>query len=564
MSVGTVVISNGVQLNNCKTLLFEQSARREESGTDVMFHDFRIAVEGIVVPVSQPVIVTGDGTVGTYGSVSGSSATEVMRQVLALLNEDRRPFSYSMAGESLVALTAAQIPDADNGPKVQHVKIIHFTPQAYRIQFEICCAVSGCSGAILSNRWSCADTVNELQQTIRSWRGRIRVADASVDPHNFRGLALPPIIKGWKRKSMAFTGEPNGLELTYEIVDEEMLGDSPPELAVSMTGTHVENMALIAEQTTTELNIRLDGPPRADKQLLFQQALAILDNRIHFENFVDYNKAVSVFRALSLVDYIGTSSVELRAVVQRFKAEQFQMLGPTTIGGLIWDRLGTPLDMEGYDNTRPILPSAYPTSFANLFSCYLQTPCGPHFMPSGAPVEQQSEPSQEDEQTRTTYNPTLPTIEIPEPKYSQEQQVGMFLHCEIGSEYIDQDNSIQCPSGKDPATAGPSSFDIRIAPPTCMRRIIMELERLGKPPEVYEAKKFTDRHGITHYPKHGSFKLRPVTQTGDGQPLYTADVDILYSLDRVPALAERSMGSLPMFDLQPENLPDTPRDTDQL
>ncbi len=544
-------------VNNVKTLLWEYEAARDDSGTDRMFDVYRIAVEGIVTAqASQALPASGSSTVGTYGIV-GANAPAALMAAVELLKQDRKPFKYEMDGETLLEVAESDIPDADNGPKVQRVRVVHFTPLAYRIQFEVVIAVNPCGGAIVSNRWACADTVDDNFRTTRVWRGRLRVGSSNVDPQDFRRLCLPSILKGWRRRNMHFTGEPNGLELTYEVVDEQMLGDSPPWPAIRMSGTHIETLTMQAYTTISEVNLRLDGAPGTDRQELIIAGLSVLDHKLHFASFLQSAssgaKSQGVFRNLYIAEHFGDSvnAIEVKATVQRLKSDE-QASGPK-LGNLIGETLGAPLDMQSYDRFRPLAPSAYPSSLANLFACYLQTPCGNHAMPQGMiPQGSQEETEEEEDQPpESTYNPTSPTVQIPEPTYSDEHKEFIYVHANVESIYLTDHGYLALPQALAPGAAGDSVAHIRIAPKTAKRRVKLSVERLGKQPLVWDAVTFTDKSGIKHVPIHDSINLRPPEPQGDGTMLYVHDQEILFSLSRAPTVFEKSLGSLPWTNQEP-------------
>jgi hypothetical protein len=240
--------------------------------------------------------------------------------------------------------------------------------------------------------------------------------------------------------------------------------------------------------------------------------------------------------------------------VKRIPKEDSQ--GPVTsdgglldIGSLVTKKLATPIELPDY-GPRAIAPSVFPSSLANLFSVYLQTPCGPHGMPVLRPEPESQQPDEEEDQTPDqTYNPTAPPPEIKKPDYSDDHKQAAYTYAKVESIYKIRERKVQCASGN-----GDDVF-ITLGKPEARRLVKLALERIGEPPIVYESTEFTDAANIKHVPLDGDINIRQPLPTANGQ-LWAIDQWILFGLSRKPTVAEMRTPWLPWSAAKAAALPD--------
>lgn len=259
----------GVILNNVQTLEFLQEAVYDESNTDVLYQKFRITVEAlchtqshvtgsddaqVTLPpdaVGAPYAAQGIGTRNASGgmdvllmqlSPTNAGATAQQRAVRQILMTKAGTFimrfggvgsgtneagkvilAAGPAGPATEAATDGLSPipiDVANGPVPQSLKIASVAnDHMLKIHWSIEINVTECpvgtkfTSGILSNRWSMQDTIDGNFYTTRRITGKARTRTALTNPHNFRGLVLPPLDDGFKRESMTFGATADGLFL---------------------------------------------------------------------------------------------------------------------------------------------------------------------------------------------------------------------------------------------------------------------------------------------------------------------------------------------------------------
>src|SRR3990167_3238418 len=264
--MGTNMTYNGVELRNVVTREFVQDPIRDDSNTDTIHHRFRIQVETVLNPT---LLAMANPRLGFLLPGGGApTAAAAMQSIHRLLSQDRGELLYDFSGLPVLhvtpSLSGAVTADANNGPRVFAVSMTHISPETINILFGVECAVVVCGQSglhpVLNNRWSSSDDINENFATTRTWRGKLRLRDAAVSAHVYRGIVVPPLPKGWRRKSMHFTAETNALELSYVVTDEEMVGQAVPSPATTMTCTHTKTMGAAGSVVDGRLTIRLDGP----------------------------------------------------------------------------------------------------------------------------------------------------------------------------------------------------------------------------------------------------------------------------------------------------------------
>src|SRR5690606_778458 len=116
-----------------------------------------------------------------------------------------------------------------------------------------------------------------------------------------RNTVLPFLSTGFRRVHMHFAPtDASGLEMAYEIVDREILGEAAPEPAVKMSGSNVTTISADATNCIGEMDIRLEGDKNADKQQMLSRAMQIIEAKLFLSE-----KPRPLMLQLILVDHIG-------------------------------------------------------------------------------------------------------------------------------------------------------------------------------------------------------------------------------------------------------------------
>jgi len=534
--MGTTLIYNGVELRNVVTREFVQDPVRDDSNTDTIHHRFRIQVETILNPSLLALANPRLGFLLPGGGVPTAAAA--MQAIHRLLSQDRGELLYSFSGLPVLhvtpALSGAGNADANNGPRVFAVSMTHVSPETINILFGVECAMVVCeqSGThpVLNNRWSSSDDVDENFKTTRNWRGKLRLRTAAVSAHVYRGIVVPPLPKGWRRKSMHFTAEPNALELSYAVTDEEITGQPAPSPATSMTCTHTKSLKTAGAIIEGHLSIRLDGPRGANKKVMMERCWQIALAKLNFAAGTSTN----IVQSLDIVDHIGPSvnSVELNCSV--LEAEAL-----TDVGALNTKDFGKPYVWPPvYDlNTAQSLGPYGTASAVGLLACYLQSPCASvHDYPSQTQLttDRAKKTLGEEPETQTTYTEGPAADQVPPVQYSTFHQQAIYTFLRIESHMVRHENRVHLPIAKQSPATGDTAVGIRLAPATAQRVIKVAAERVGAHVQLYEPKDFS-AGGFGHKLLSANFNQRPKQISGDGHDRYSADAEYIYSLNRAPA-----------------------------
>lgn len=550
---------NGVRFRGIHTVQFDQEAVRDDSDTDVWYDKFTY---GCSCVINTAILVAANPFLGVTGSrVDAESASAICRNLHARF-EDRKTFTLIQDNTiTLFQAADAQHGDSNNGPKVRRASFKPMGPRSIKIDIVIeVCQVS-CTESqspVVGNRWQVVDEIDEQWRTTRTWRGKLRVRNAVFDPQSFRHLVVPQLSDGFQRVRMHFTGEVNALELGYEVVDRQLLGDAPPAPGLEMIGTHTETLDKNGASSIGEVYVRMNGPPGTDHQILIEQCMRIISSKVQADKFRE--KTNWRFLELIITDNFGPNicAVEARARVMR--AVDDEERAAMKLGNMVLATLGRPLAIGGnYVNYRMFPPELYPCTTVGLLAAHLQSPClSDHQIPQASnrvDAKKEKPGIAPYEPTYTTYDPSGTPTEIDSPGYSSEQTEAMYTHCNVEwIPYIDE-GYVQLPYGDSVPKSDDTVATIRLNQPTAKVTVKMAAERIGDWPKVPERKKFTDPKGIKYVPLQFVPNFRPPEYQGDGRKLYVIDLVAVFSMSRAPGSNEFVVPSLPWDDLDAGSVP---------
>lgn len=557
--MGTNVYYNGLELRNVITRTFEQTPVRDDSGTDIIYSKFAVEVQTVMSAeiMAADIAEYGRSNLGVvpFGrdGMSAENLSTVTSQIEAILGQDRKAFTYSIDGNVVLSVYG---PDANNGPKVLSVRVVHVSSSLIRINFSVELAVTPCDKTlpVINNRWTMTEDIDGNFVAIRRWRGKLRLKSAVFNPQAFRGLCVPILHRGWKRESMSFVGEANSLELSYEITDRQLLGDAPPLGIVRMSGTHSESLLWQGAKGVGNISIRLDGPPGQDKRYMIERGVQVVYAKLAI------NGANSKWlKQVTFTDYFGddVNSIEVSANIERVADSSSGDLAGK-IGAMSLTNFGLAmedLNLADYEAGITYVQGPYATAtLAGLFACYLQTVCdqyrGMPLIAEGTP--QQKEDAQQDGTQQEKPKTQVATGTVPDGfskpvEVSKDQEEAMYVHAHVENGYDVSTNRIALPIARSSDDASENTLAvIQLAGRTAMRRIKCEFERMDKMPDLWTPDDFDDINGITHYLKRFTPTFQPPTKTGDGRTIYAADAEYTFWLSRPPKAGEKySMGTLP-------------------
>ena len=574
---GTTVIYNGIELHNVVTRDFQQTLKYDDSGTDLLYHEFKIRVEGIMHVQDVPQCPTW--IAGAGGSGPQSHVAHLWNQVNRMLAQPRGNFEMRIGSQQLLKAVPGAANkkdpdrDVDNGPKPSDVSVTHIAgDKVFRIAFTIVIAKVHCltpfySIGVLNNRWSVSETMDDHFRITRTIRGRLRLADSSVPAHFYKALVVPGLEPGFRRAAIEYQVDKDGLTCDYQVTDQQV-HTAAPWPATHISGTHTESTN-DGVNYLAECNIRLEGPVNADKRDMMTQAYRIVDAKLLISSHKmnqDY-----LVQQVAFVDHIGEiPAIEVRYRIQHVfgKAEREQL------GNLYYERLGTPIELEAlngheYKNTVSQTPALYgydshagpdatrdPAAALFVMHCYLQSPCSNQHSIATVPPDE-GEEKEDAGYTPTThvsgeYVPELPKNEDGD-YYHESGYEAMYLSARLTNRYYWQYCRAQLPIA---ASASEENEDTTVvanlARPQARREVRIIAERVGQYPSLPRAtEQYTDGEIkgtlLRYWDKGEAPRLAP-----DGRKLiFTVEAYYLYALNRPPRDDESTrVGVLPFSSVE--------------
>lgn len=547
--MGTTVEYNGVTLKNVLTLEFDQTTRRDSSGTDKLFSDTTIRV---LATINLQALAVGksSASIGVFGQ-NGQAMGDVLKGVLCLLGHDRKNFKYSIGGVTVYERNVDKSgPDYDLGPKVLECRAVQITSQTVQLVFGIKIAVLCCDSAvgnqILNNRWCVIDDLDDNFKTTRTFRGLLRLNTTTdiknqLNPQAFREFCFPPLCSGFKRKKMNFAGSMNGLEMAYEITDEEMIGQAPPFPATKMHAIHSETVGLDPSFSIGDAYVRLDGPKGADKRVMIERAMQIIQQKF----LLARPNANALVQMVQIIDHISEDEncIEAKAQVHH-TLPQAQGSEKVDIGSLVMREIGKPLNLPNYDDQKALLLGPYGTaSFATLLACFLQDLCKPPAAYSNAQdtgtkkSEKKTKEDKRDEPAEVNFHSTgYSNAAWGKIDYNPDQTQAIYTFAEVDTITSKKSMKIGLPvalDDKGEKNGDDSTRMIRLGSPISRLTIRIALERQGTWPKILKDKDFSDNNKIKYTLLRSIYNGATPKLTQDGKnKFHSISAEFEYAMSR--------------------------------
>jgi len=259
---------NTVNLGYIKTTSLTEGSEANPDKPDVFYWVRRLKVTSVLAVQMVP-------------AESEETVQDILIRVRHMLSQPRCPFTYDIAGQTVIDLPTGK--DDANGPFPEVFSVDLVTEGSMLISWGITIRTADCDGRvnkIVSNRWTESATIGDDHLTTYRRQGRLVVAGRhGISPDAYRALVTPKIGPMFARKSAEYTLHENGLELAYSFVDEEKY-ILPPFPAIKAKGR-------MSETTTTNTGakrygrvwIELVGPPDVPKQVLLAKCVDIAISR---------------------------------------------------------------------------------------------------------------------------------------------------------------------------------------------------------------------------------------------------------------------------------------------
>lgn len=595
MGAGSTQLTyNGVTIFNCQTREFREENVFDQSNTDQVFHKYRLSVIGYIhggLPGKSASAVY----LGVFPNPGNQDAAAHHKDVKAALMSPRGTLVYTLgssgSGDGTVLVTAKPFAlgqmsdhkdrDVENGPKPQSFEIVSIAGNnVLRVQYTIEFSLIHCGAddtglgrrdGVLNNRWSCSDAIDGNYFTVRTWRGTLRLATALHNPHLFRGHCVPRLAPGFHRQSLDFEASPDGLTLSYTVVDREIYA-APPKPATSWNVSHTESVraenSLVAMGSCT---VELWGDRRANKRQLAILAVAISDQCMDYlkENEADDNKAF--ITSVSLTNNFGSSgenSVRFHVEVMHLKgthpedpknvlvrAEDDNLDNGEILNLQVgsWGRLfpngvivnGYNPDLSRGSREGDEIELEGPAGVVGAFVAHLQSICDNRYSMEDAltadgelvPLESPAVPSLTARVVQTVAE------SVPE-WTSDSHREHIYTHWDMDCTFEVAENTVALPYADaslfDRSSGSASGVNtvavIHLSAPLAQRIIRLRGQRIGADPELPTVPTtFTDQNNITYTRQHSvDVILAPAYGPGDSE-IRTIQAEYRYWMSRPPA-----------------------------
>lgn len=542
MAGPTHIEYNGIPIYNVLTEGINQELVRDPTGVDPLYVQVTVDVTGIVYTASS---VTAIGLPASrYGVGLAGGFTGAIDDLM----QPRRRFIMTVGGVNLFDVVAGHVEpgvpnpnagdvipiertDVNHGPTTS-VKLLQFvSANTAKIQFRVVMALPYCDrqgqapGGIINMRFWIAEDINgEDWTTERTYHGRLRVRHMG---HNVlmelrNNFVFPPVVDGFVRKRIGLAQSPNGLELEFTIVDQELWA-VPPFPATFWDGFHrVSSSVPEAAILDSEMFLHLKAEKTTPKRQLFNVASKILQAKLHLKDMI-FKKQVMITH-MDFQDKLPRNEITASVRVKILIENQFLI-------GIWGEELGKPIPLANYNKEQSHI-GRQTASLKGLFLAILQDPCHPalqYGIPTGKKITQQA--------LRDTQVIDQGTLDPADSQLHSDEatQGGFYNFYRLNSTTHTNTGRIQLPYGKSSSGSSATAVFLNVHKPISRRTVIIEAERLEAWPTLPDPdEQFVGLSGsITHWPL--SWKMSPLAPqlSVDGRKsLFKIYAEYEYGLDK--------------------------------
>ncbi len=614
MSGETYVTYGEVVIRNCHTQSITQTPVMDQSGTNLVCWKFTVKVSGIVhgisswcrwvTPTAGSNVILGNGPTAGQSYNSSVKAMIGTRVGLPPRQEFAMTVGYSTnpeAGEiilqaSPIVVKPAALTNKDvrNGPfctefvvnKISGGDIFHVTA-TFEVHKVECHAdlekaippgqAEGNTLGVLSNRWTCTDTLDQNRRLSRQYVGTLVVASNIYNPNMFRYLTVPPLQPRMKRENMQFTVTDDGLQLQYSFTDVQ-ISQAPPHPCShwELTVTTSANLERIIKREVSGVLVCPDDAGNAADLLAL--AWYIIAAKIHNKQWNDnaIKKNSAILESISHVEHIGErTALSFSAVFQVVQTQQPGQGGNNEFYQNLVGYAGVPLSSDllpaNAANYNPYLSSGGrysaenasgvetpyiqgPVPLASAFLPYLQSPCDDNHSMIPAP--------EDGVQTDTNGNPvsgpvssvpvyTSPTLPEEDTSYfTDAAKTYAYTAWKMSSTIQSRTMRAAMPIAKQQSSSTPEDTTkfIKLSGTQARRVVRIHAERVGQWPEMPDLENlpgFSSSDAGAGYagPTQKLLKSRNLYSLPEiaatGQQYYTVGIEAVYGLSRAPLPAEQ-------------------------
>lgn len=480
--------------------------------------------------------------------------------------------------------------DIANGPhttcQVIAVKGSRSAKCRFSVEFttQLQCSQYQDQGYVLNIRWRVHDDIDcRTWLTRRTYEGairfRARFTDVDgVNPHDVaRVRAFPPLLRGFRRETVAYHEEPNALEISFIVIDQETYSAAPSP-ATFWDGTYTVTMAQGAVTNTQNLSFTLKGDPIIKKTDLFTLAMYIIDSKLQMrinrapgEAAPNFLLMSAMFQErlpeneinVSVTTWSASSTPDENATGERFLANMSQSENPSSLLGKQFT-LGQELPKEvsaypsiptGYykyhDPKIATVPIRWPQAVSFLL-CNLQNPCCPESLTSRPVGTKAGYPIIGNYGGVSRQEPI--TYSLAKTLYSASHTKSSYEYYKMSSDLVTDTGwrafplGTQCSSSSDAATVAFAHLHC----PVQVRKITINAMRINAWPELPKPIHWEDdtvSPAVKHILRDYTIEPMPVQLSADGcDSLHEVVATYYYYLDRpyqVTSAYKMPVGRLP-------------------
>lgn len=282
---------NGICLPFSEVSSFSMRAEYDDqSQTDKILTKFDITVNTLITADALDMIAPAwDGLT--------SDPALIMAVIHESLMMPRRRLSFQFNDYEFIPQPAGVrgFVDARNGPIPQAFTPIRMDELSWWCSYQIVAhyvvnyrAVADDDGritmtnlpgnAVLYNRWDESVAIDKCQYSTRTRNGKCMIRsdnqEGFIADEVRSQMAIVGVPKGFVREDAKYTVSPDGLGLSYSVVDQEVF-EMPPEGAYDADGEFSENLSKGDGKRTASCTVTLKGPKNVKRSLLAQKAVSL-------------------------------------------------------------------------------------------------------------------------------------------------------------------------------------------------------------------------------------------------------------------------------------------------
>lgn len=251
---------------------------------------------------------------GYIGIDGQTNPAALMDRVRIALQQPRRLLSVTVGGTNLIpSPIAGGTVDAKNGPHPQYCNITQLTNQTFLVQYRIIAhywenpiikgnsVVNQPGGTVLYNRWQETVDMDELMMSTLTRKGKFVIRSDNIQGQIADIVrvqtAVTGVHRGFVRKSSSYTISPDGLSVSYTIIDQEVY-KMPPDFsqikginagqydhAFKAKGMYTESTmpgksGVLGTFRVGAVDLTLWGSKKTSQYKLIQAALAIGNSKL--------------------------------------------------------------------------------------------------------------------------------------------------------------------------------------------------------------------------------------------------------------------------------------------